>query len=141
MAKNVGSFQKRPTSGGGLIGTRLICYSLELKGEDINFREFPGTITELCPDGQYYGIFGDEDEMDRHFRAEEVGEFIAHLPTEEDDDTSSASVMLKTDHRYTDEEVVGALKAALIGAWHARKKKTEEEANNAIITIDHFNPF
>lgn len=137
----IGSFQRRPTAGGSLIGARLICYTLELKGEDINFREFPGTITKQCPDGQYYGIFGDDDELDRYFKAEEIGQFTAYLPTEEDDDNESgASVMLKTDHQYTDEEIVGALKAALTGAWHARKKKAEEEANDAILAIDQFSP-
>lgn len=131
-------FKQRPQLVGHLVGTKLIVWVLEIQGDTVNLYSFPGLIEQLMPDGTYYGTFGDNSRSERYFSPDDIGEFKAYIDAKSGD--SHASVMLRPDHRYTRQEIIGALKSALTGAWHAYKKAAEEAANDAIIALDNFEP-
>jgi hypothetical protein len=111
---------------------------LEIQGDTVNLYSFPGLIEQRMPDGKYYGTFDDNGGSERYFSPDDIGEFKAYLDAKTGD--SHASIMLRPDHRYTRQEIIGALKTTLTGAWHAHKKAAEEAANDAIIALDGFEP-
>lgn len=129
-------FKQRPRAAGWMVGMNLSVWILELQGEVVTFRNFPGTIKQLMSDGRYYGEFGDNEETERYFMEHEVGQFIPYL--DDESGHSHASVMLKSDHKYSREDILTCLKSALTGAWNAYKRRAEEAANDAIIAIDSF---